>query len=174
MTTRAADLRLRPLRAADAMQITASLADGRVAQTTATIPENYSIDDAHDWLRSVVDADRARRGMHEMGIEVDGELVGIVALQSVGDRRANISYWVSPTCWGQGVATYAVVEMVRRARDLGFTSVVGRCLVSNVRSARVLEKAGFERVANSKGPWRGNQVREFSDFVIRDLENHGS
>lgn len=149
-----------------------ALGDGQVARTTATIPTPYTIDDAVTWLEAVVRPDRLRAGWREWGVDHDGELVGVVALQVIGDQRANISYWISPSRWGQGMATFAASEAVRRAAALGVAAVQGRCLAGNLRSARVLEKAGFRFVAMSEGPWRGDGVREFRNYVI-DLEAPG-
>lgn len=67
------------------------------------------------------------------------------------------------------MAGFAVVAMVSRARELGFTSVVARCLATNASSARVLEKSGFAFVGNSHSPWRGGPMREIRDYAIVDL-----
>lgn len=75
-----------------------------------------------------------------------GQLVGTIGFHSIGaqDRRAELAYDLSPSIWGQGIASYAVALMTDWAHsDPGFTRVQATVLQSNARSLAVLERCGF-------------------------------
>jgi RimJ/RimL family protein N-acetyltransferase len=59
-----------------------------------------------------------------------------------------IGYLVRSADWGKGYGTHIARALLRVARDrLGAQRVVARAAVTNLASARVLEKAGLSRVA---------------------------
>jgi RimJ/RimL family protein N-acetyltransferase len=79
------------------------------------------------------------------------EWLGFVELSRVGpgkgcrDEDVEIGYFVAPARWGEGIAT----EAATATRDEAFENakldeLIGRCRVENVRSARVLQKVGFQ------------------------------
>lgn len=76
----------------------------------------------------------------------DRRLVGTVSLQS-WDRKegtATLGYMLKPDCWGQGWAAEAVGLLLNYAQDIWkLRRVEGRCMDSNLRSARVMEKNGM-------------------------------
>jgi ribosomal-protein-alanine N-acetyltransferase len=78
-----------------------------------------------------------------------GEVAGRITLDGItrgAFQSCGMGYWVAERHNGQGLATLAVAEMVRRAfDDLGLHRVEAGTLVHNARSQRVLEKNGFER-----------------------------
>ena len=75
----------------------------------------------------------------------DGTGIGSAGLEVVshGNQRASFGYMLAPECWGQGYATEVAVAVVAFARTLGMHRVEATCHPSNVRSVRVLEKAGL-------------------------------
>jgi ribosomal-protein-alanine N-acetyltransferase len=77
-----------------------------------------------------------------------GQLVGTVGFHTVSaeNRSAEIAYDLSPTVWGQGIATHVCRRVVRWAHaSAAVLRVQATVLESNLRSAAVLERCGFAR-----------------------------
>jgi [ribosomal protein S5]-alanine N-acetyltransferase len=75
-------------------------------------------------------------------------LVGTAGFHTVNpqNRSAEIAYDLAPEMWGKGIATAACRELVGWAHACaGIARVQATVLESNARSARVLERCGFER-----------------------------
>ncbi|MBG0561990.1 GNAT family N-acetyltransferase [Actinoplanes aureus] len=83
-------------------------------------------------------------------IVVDGRVVGRVTLSNVVRGpflSASLGYWVAEETAGRGVASAAVAAIVRAAfTEHGLHRVEAATLLHNVRSRRVLERNGFERI----------------------------
>lgn len=114
------------------------------------IPHPYPEDGAARFVRNVVLPGRAAGTFYGFVIEAGDEVVGHVGLKNVDRTRgeAELGYWVGRPYWGRGYAS----EAARLALDvafgaLGLEEVYAHVLARNPASARVLEKAGFERVA---------------------------
>lgn len=77
-----------------------------------------------------------------------GELVGTAGFHTVSalNRRAEIAYDLAPAHWGKGIAASICAALVRWAFEhVGLVRVQASVLESNFRSAKVLERCGFER-----------------------------
>jgi RimJ/RimL family protein N-acetyltransferase len=73
--------------------------------------------------------------------------VGIVKAAVFG-HRAQVGYVVSKPFWGRGFATSAVRQLVASLEaSPSITRIWATCALDNAASARVLEKAGFQREA---------------------------
>ncbi|MEV6582497.1 GNAT family protein [Streptomyces sp. NPDC051582] len=93
-----------------------------------------------------------------------GAPVGTINLGSIALgplRSGGVGYWVDRAWHGRGLATAAVEEVCRIARDeIGLHRVEAGTLVDNLASQRVLAKAGFERYGlaprylHINGAWR--------------------
>ncbi|MFI9061241.1 GNAT family N-acetyltransferase [Streptomyces sp. NPDC053429] len=80
-------------------------------------------------------------------------------------RSGGVGYWVDRERAGKGLATAALVEVCRIARDeVGLHRVEAGTLVDNLASQRVLAKAGFEqfglapRYLHINGAWRDHRM----------------
>jgi ribosomal-protein-alanine N-acetyltransferase len=95
-------------------------------------------------------ADR-RLGVREVFAirDTSGEVVGRIALNDIIRgvfQNAHLGYDVAEPANGRGYATEAVCLVVDYAfHELGLHRVQAATMLSNVRSQRVLEKAGFRR-----------------------------
>ncbi|MCX4693076.1 GNAT family N-acetyltransferase [Streptomyces sp. NBC_01408] len=97
-----------------------------------------------------------------------GAPVGAINLGSIvlGPLRSGgLGYWVDEAWHGKGLATAAVEEVCRIARDeVGLHRVEAGTLVDNLASQRVLAKAGFEpyglapRYLHINGAWRDHRL----------------
>jgi RimJ/RimL family protein N-acetyltransferase len=93
-----------------------------------------------------------------LAIEEDGEFVGTVASFAFEGER-NVSYWIAPSRWGQGVAT----QGLRAFLEIELTRpLFGRVADHNVASAKVLARAGFVEVGSDTGfaPGVGAEIAE--------------
>ncbi|MEW2417773.1 GNAT family protein [Streptomyces sp. NPDC046866] len=100
--------------------------------------------------------------------EAGGTPIGMMNLGSIAlgpFRSGGVGYWVDRAWHGRGVATAALLEVCRIARDeLGLHRVEAGTLVDNTASQRVLAKAGFERIGlapkylHINGAWRDHRL----------------
>jgi RimJ/RimL family protein N-acetyltransferase len=95
--------------------------------------------DAH-WRRILADDSLIARV-----IEADGEVAGNVVSWEQ-DGRQLVGYWLGREFWGRGLATAALGELVQELEMRPLHAWVAR---SNLGSIRVLEKCGFERIAET-------------------------
>jgi [ribosomal protein S5]-alanine N-acetyltransferase len=96
---------------------------------------------------------------------LDGDAIaGTIALTNVVRgplQSGNVGYWVAEDRNGRGLARAAVGELLLFAfGEAGLHRVDAGALVDNVRSQRVLERNGFERIGVARrylliaGEWR--------------------
>jgi len=126
----------------DAIQALA--ADPEVAATTG-LPNPYPPDGAARFVALALQARAQGTGYH-LAILQDGRLVGVCGVKDIDSTRraGEVGCWVGRAHWGQGIATRAVAEVARIARDeLGLRTLTACSLEDNARSLRVLEKCGF-------------------------------
>ena len=82
-----------------------------------------------------------------VALRSSGKLVGTVGFHSVSprDSRAELAFDLSPEVWGKGIATYVCTALVEWAHaQAGVMRVQATALQSNLRSAAVLLRCGFE------------------------------
>ncbi|WP_135534278.1 GNAT family N-acetyltransferase [Halostella pelagica] len=81
-------------------------------------------------------------------VTADDRPVGMVSLNTVDEENGvgELGYWIVPDEWGNGYATDAARTLTEYAFDQRrLHRVQARVVAFNDASARVLEKAGFER-----------------------------
>ncbi len=82
-----------------------------------------------------------------LAIEVDGQAgggIGIVPRTGNERRSAEIGYWLGELLWGRGIGPDAVALMTGYAISVfGLARLEAFVIISNARSRRTLEKAGF-------------------------------
>ena len=123
--------------------------DRRIYENTANIPYPYTKADADWWI-----AHRATKSANTKETlfairNPEGSLIGSVDAGSkfvVGrDHASEIGYWLAVPYWGQGLMTEAVAWLCGYAfTELQLTRLTAHVFRFNRRSARVLEKNGFQ------------------------------
>jgi RimJ/RimL family protein N-acetyltransferase len=151
-------LTLRAPRRADIKAITLLAGDRRVAENTSRIPHPYRADDAEQFLASI----HGRKGEATFAVTVDGELIGLCALE-LREKGPEIGYWIGVPFWSCGYATEAARAVIDYAfGTLGHEALDAGARCSNPASRRVLEKCGFQwtavglyriRAINSSAPF---------------------
>jgi RimJ/RimL family protein N-acetyltransferase len=150
------DVRLRSVEDADLDQLFEFERDPRavaMAAFTRADPSDRAAFDAH-YQRI-----RDERELALRAIEVDGAFAGTIASFPMEGRR-EVSYWIDPARWGQGLASAALqaflqVELTR--------PLFARVAQNNVGSAKVLTRAGFVRV---------DSENSYAEGVGRDVVEH--
>ncbi|WP_421083931.1 GNAT family N-acetyltransferase [Rothia nasimurium] len=146
---------LRPLRVTDAEAMAQACQDPDIIRFCLSVPLNYTPDVARDFIAYT---HQAGESGHEMvwGIDASGVFAGVVSLFNITDSSAEVGYWLSPVCRGQGFLTEALGMMVGFALDpqgLGLDLVTWKALADNVASERVARRVGFTNfrtLANSE------------------------
>ncbi|MCB9731673.1 MAG: GNAT family N-acetyltransferase [Deltaproteobacteria bacterium] len=138
---------------------------GRVFETYASDPActryllftpHEDVSDSLDFLSLVATNWRLRAGHRPWCVErlADGAFLGMIGA-TVDGRQAELGYAIGRPFWGHGYMTEAVAAVRDHILDDSrVTRVYATCHVENVGSAKVLEKAGFER----EGILRGHLV----------------
>ncbi|MEU4116332.1 GNAT family N-acetyltransferase [Kitasatospora sp. NPDC028055] len=142
-------MRLRELAADDAHAVRRIYSGSSVRHLGRTAMEQAEairyVEQARSW------AQERPRVHYVLGIEVDGDLVGVVKLNTTA-ARAELSYILREDTWYRGYATAAVTTVLALAFDtLHLDSVVAKHRTANPSSGRVLAKAGFARIDEAEG-----------------------
>ena len=112
-------------------------------------PQPYTIDDAKGFVAYASDETITATNL---AIEVGGEAAGAVGFivgTDVERFSAEVGYWLGEPYWGRGIATEALSLVTAYAFDrLNLLRMFAVPFADNPASARVLEKAGYEREAH--------------------------
>lgn len=124
----------------------------RMAAFTDPDPTDRATFDAH-WRRLIDDPTVDART-----IRADGAIVGIVA-RWFEDGTPEITVWIDPGHWGEGIATRAMRLFLDALRE---RPVRARVAADHAASIAVLEKLGFRqiRVEVSFAKARGAEIEE--------------
>lgn len=145
-----AEVTLTPFRPEDRVNLLLYLNDPELARHTSRVPHPYTEKDADDWFKHL------RNRMETNGRTTDWAIrhrdhgliggIGSFIISGLDGHYDEIGYWLAAPFRGQGLMT----EVVRRFSDYLFEH---RPLIRlqafvfsfNAASARVLEKAGYQR-----------------------------
>ncbi|MBW5481037.1 GNAT family N-acetyltransferase [Streptomyces bambusae] len=87
-----------------------------------------------------------------LGVDVGGDLVGVVKLDRRPNAHGRVSYVFREDTWGRGYATGAVQQLITFAfTTAAFESLGAKHHPDNPASGRVLTKAGFTRLRADDG-----------------------
>lgn len=140
-------LQLRNLHPNDAPLLAQYANNPRIAERlTNSFPHPYTQTDAQAFIQKMT----ASLPANVQAIEVEGQFTGCIGLHpenpnDIFAHNAELGYWLAEPFWGQGIMTQAVELIVA----YGFESfpierIFARPFGTNIGSARVLEKAGFQ------------------------------
>jgi RimJ/RimL family protein N-acetyltransferase len=143
-------VRLTEFRSGDQAALVDHLREKQIYDQTLRIPYPYTEADADEWLKLVTQitlqqgrpvnwAIRTARQYLIGGIGFDGFQLG-------KSHRAEVGYWLARPFWGQGIMTAVVQQACRHAfEEFGLIKITAHVFATNLASARVLEKSGFEQ-----------------------------
>jgi RimJ/RimL family protein N-acetyltransferase len=131
---------------------------------TNGFPHPYTEEDGKAYLSMITNDNPLK----VFAIEVNGEAVGSIGIfpqSDIHEKNAEMGYWLGEEFWGQGVMTKAIQEIVEYGfRTFDIVRIFARPFSTNLKSQRVLEKAGFTLEASLKKALFKNG--EFMDELI--------
>lgn len=143
-------IHLTPYRLSDKHNLIQYISDPEIHRNTLAIPYPYTQSDADEWL------DLTHREVEKFGLHANwvirnekGRLIGCIGRQMLygsAGHTDEVGYWLARSYWGMGIMTEVVKVFCdywfEQGTIIRFTAAV---FAHNQASARVLEKAGFER-----------------------------
>lgn len=132
-------LTLRPWRKEDAAVLVDCIdGDEAIARWLDQIPQPYTLAEAHAYL------DGLGADAYAIADAATGRVLGSVGLSPIQDGVGEVGYWLRADARGRGLATRAVLLLVRWAlAQPQVERVQLRAAVDNLASRRVAERAGF-------------------------------
>lgn len=109
---------------------------------------DYTLQDSLDYIASC-----QKRGICNLAIVADGEVVGSIMARPQGDPQlVYLSYFLGREHWGRGIMTRAVGLMLQHIRqEMPQVKRVGaNAMAPNIGTQRVLEHNGFARTGAEK------------------------
>ncbi|OGQ21978.1 MAG: hypothetical protein A3I05_00020 [Deltaproteobacteria bacterium RIFCSPLOWO2_02_FULL_44_10] len=127
-------------------------ADKLIADTTSSIPHPYPEGAAKLFIQDALRKQKTKENF-VYAVYASAHFVGIISLFHCDwkKREAEIGYWIGVPFWGKGYATEALSQLIMKAKGVGLKILIGKCLVRNFASRRVMEKNGFVCVKKSVG-----------------------
>ena len=121
-----------------------------------SFPYPYTQFDAQQWIQYVVDP----KVETNFAIDVAGEAVGNIGLrigEDIERYSAEVWYWLGEQFWGRGIVSKALQAITGHAfTEFNLTRLYAKPMAHNQASAKVLERAGFQR----EGLLRWSAVKE--------------
>ena len=159
------DIKLRKWNDADLDSLVKYANNNNVSKwLTNEFPYPYTQEDGKAYLSKIANDNPAK----VFAIEVNGEVVGSIGVypqSDIHEKSAEIGYWLAEEHWGKGIMPKAVEKIV----EYGFSAfdivrIFAKPFSTNLKSQRVLEKAGFTLEAKLKKALFKNG--EFTDELI--------
>lgn len=141
---------LRPSAEKDIDAIFSACQDALIPAFT-TVPANYTIDHAIDFVRSDPFSFSERRELRfviDYGNGGDVAFAGVISLHTLNikNHSAEIGYWMEKSMRGKGIGTIAAKMITDYGiRSLGFRRIDGLADVENAASQKLLTSAGFQK-----------------------------
>lgn len=145
------DYILRPWRSSDLDSLVKYADNYNVAKwLTNQFPHPYTYESGKGYIE-MVGKDNPTR---VFAIEIEGEAAGSIGIfpqTDIHEKSAEIGYWLSEKYWRNGIMSSAVRDIVKYGFDtFDIVRVYAKPFSTNVRSQKVLEKAGFTQEARLK------------------------
>jgi ribosomal-protein-alanine N-acetyltransferase len=140
------DIRLRPLRPGDELQLLAYLTDPMVTEHTSIATQ--TLESLTAAVRRDIAAFAEGTSFRLALADPDDRLIGICGLNSWSSvhRHAELAYDLAPEFWGRGYMRRAVNALLAWAiSELALNRVHAFVMTTNARSIRLLEQSGFTR-----------------------------
>lgn len=141
---------LRPLAKSDAADLCEAINDAVTQAMTVGYPGNIGIPLAEKMIELRLNTEKNGTGM-ERAVLFDGVFAGTVSVQltSRKENRGSLSYLITPSMRGRGIAGKACrIFLPVAAKALGLETVTAKVKKDNVSSVRTLLKLGFSECSD--------------------------
>ena len=145
------DIKLRKWKETDLDSLVKYANNHNVAKwLTNGFPHPYTIEDGKSYLSMIANDNPTK----VFAIDVNGEAVGSIGIfpqTDIHEKCAEMGYWLAEEYWGQGIMTKTIQEIVSYGfQTFDIVRIFARPFSTNLKSQRVLEKAGFTLEAKLK------------------------
>lgn len=131
-------------------------------------PYPYTVSNAREWVS------RCQNRAHEedaFALEVRGKFAGGIGFQRLpAEHRftAEIGYWLGEPYWERGIISTATRKFVQWLWDnTDFERIQAHTLAVNLRSQRVLERAGLERESiQRRAAFKNGEFHDCPAYVV--------
>ena len=159
------DIKLRKWSEADLDNLVKYANNRNIAKwLTNGFPHPYTHEDGKAYLSMIANDNPTK----VFAIEVNGEAVGSIGIfpqLDIHEKSAEMGYWLAEEYWGQGIIPKVIEEIVEYGfQTFDIVRIYARPFSTNLKSQRVLEKAGFLFEARLKNAIFKNG--EFMDELI--------
>lgn len=122
------------------------IADRDIYNRTLRIPHPYTEAHFDQWLGIVAEATKQHGEPVHFAIREGDSLIGSIGFDGLTKgHKAEIGYWLAKPWWGRGIMTAVVGKACEYAlAEWKLVRITAHVFESNVASARVLVKNGFE------------------------------
>ncbi|MEE0930509.1 MAG: GNAT family N-acetyltransferase [Acutalibacteraceae bacterium] len=146
---------IRPYITKDANVLLETIGKYEIYKTTYGIPYPCDTKYAKRWIQNVINNALDNRAYEYAIIQKsDKRYLGNVGLINIdfANQRCDISYFINPGYWGNGIATEASAQLIEYAFNvLNMNRVGGSCMEHNIASSRVMEKLLMSYEGTIKG-----------------------
>ena len=162
---------LRPLKFSDAKDIYSNIKDKRIAENTIRTPWPYKLEDTQRFIRKMRRTWPSGKNF-AFGIELKDkkEVIGCIILYDVDFKNKNteISYWLGPKYWNQGIVTEGVKLVLNFAfRKLKLHRIWANVFSDNPDSQKVLKKVGFKKEGyHREDCWHFGRWRDHINYAL--------
>lgn len=111
---------------------------------------------------------------YELGIYLQGELIGFVNDVEIASDSIEIGYVIHPDFHNQGFATEALSTVIKDLIQRGYRKVITGTFETNIASRRVMEKCGMKRLGKETDiSYHGRQQHcIFYSITASHLDDH--
>ena len=138
------EFKLRPWRLDDIESLVEYANNPKIAKNlTDQFPNPYHHEDGERFILKALEYKPAQI----FAIEVEGKAAGGIGIHlqtDVHKMNMELGYWLAEICWGKGIMTNAVKQIVEYGfKTFQINRIFARPFGTNIGSRKVLEKAGF-------------------------------
>lgn len=123
---------------------------GSIEEVTryVTWDPHRTLSDTMEFVQFILNQYEYNKQVAPWGIEYkeNGRLIGTINFISWQPKHksAELGYVISPDYWGKGISTEATKKVIEYGfENMDLVRIQARCLVGNIGSSRVMEKAGM-------------------------------
>ena len=80
------------------------------------------------------------------GIYLNNIVVGFINDVVIDNDEIEVGFFINPKYWNQGIASEALVVMIKELSRVGFNRIVSGHFVENPASGRVMQKCGMKLI----------------------------
>ena len=143
ISSRSGRFSLRPFSSNDVIALVHHINSSNIAARVSNVPYPYTEEHAKDWLHRLEEERVVHKYKRRIDytIDIDGELVGSIALINVDGHKAQLSYWLGEAHQGKGIMSEAVECLVMYGKFyFQFFRIWAYTYENNLASQAVLTK----------------------------------